>query len=141
VLYIYVIISTAINITIVFSVNCPPGSYQVQDIKKVTDENDGHITQYMAPQCVSCPVGYYQDEQGHTTCKQCPSGYTTLTNGASIPDECLMQCSPGEYSQNGLQPCLTCPNETHSFINGSKSCYSCSDGKYHSLCPMNKISK
>ena len=99
------------------------------------DENDGRVTQYMAPECVSCPIGYYQDEQGHATCKQCPSA---LTSGAI---ECPAQCSPGEYSQTGIEPCLACPNETHSFINGSTACYNCSDEKYLLLCPIQKISK
>ena len=105
------------------------------DVRRVVDETDGHVTQYVIPKCVHCPVGYYQNEQGHVTCKQCSSA---LTSGAK---ECLAQCSPGEYSQNGLQPCLPCSNETHSFINGSMTCYNCSDEKYQSLCPIHKISK
>ena len=117
------------------SVNCPPGSYQVLDVRRVVDENDGRVTQYTTPKCVSCPVGYYQDEQGHDTCKQCP---TALTSGAK---ECLAQCLPGEYSENGLKPCLTCPNETYSFTNGSTTCYSCRDEQYQPLCLMHKISK
>ena len=117
------------------SANCPPGSYQTVEIRRVVDENDGRVTQYTVPKCVSCQVGYYQDGQGHDACKQCP---TALTSGAN---ECLAQCSPGEYSENGLEPCLTCPNETYSFINGSTTCYSCRDEKYQSMCPIHKISK
>ena len=124
-----------------FSANCPPGSHQVADVRRVVDENDGRITRYMIPKCVICPVGYYQNEQGHTTCKQCPPGYTTVTNGAHMLYECLALCSPGEYSQDGVEPCLTCPNETHSFTNGSTTCYNCSDESYQLLCPLHKISK
>ena len=117
------------------SANCPPGSYQIVEVRRVVDENDGRVTQYTVPKCVSCQVGYYQDGQGHDVCKQCP---TALTSGAK---ECLAQCSPGEYSENGLEPCLTCPNETYSFINGSTTCYSCRDEKYQLMCPIHKISK
>ena len=105
------------------------------------DENDGRVTQYIVQKCVSCPIGYYQDEQGLTTCKQCPSGHTTLASGARMLEECLGQCSPGEFSQNGFKPCLTCPNEMYSFINGSTSCYNCSDENYQLLCPEHKICK
>ena len=136
----YVILHTLYT-DIMILVNCPPGSYQVLDIKKVVDENDGRITQYIAPKCVTCPIGYYQDKQGFTTCKQCPSGHTTLTSGAHMLEECLRQCSPGEFSQNGLKPCLPCPNGMHSFINGSTTCYNCSDETYQLLCPIHKISK
>ena len=99
------------------------------------DDNDGRIIRYITPKCVSCPVGHYQDGQGHDTCKQCP---TALTTGAK---ECLAQCSPGKYSENGLEPCLTCPNETYSFNNGSTTCSSCRDENYRSMCPIHKIRK
>ena len=102
------------------------------------DENDGRIIQYITPKCVRCPVGEYQNEQGQVLCKQCSPGYATLTNGAK---QCLAQCSPGEYSQSGLEPCVMCPNETYSFANGSTTCYSCSDSNYQPLCPMHKIRK
>ena len=107
-------------------------------MKRVEDENDGRIIQYMASKCITCPIGYYQNEQGHDTCKQCPPGYVTITSGAK---QCLAQCSPGEFSQSGLEPCLTCSNETHSFVNGSTTCYNCSDENYQLLCPIHKIRK
>ena len=129
------------NALIFYTVNCPPGSYQVLDVRRVVDENDGRVTQYTTSKCVSCPIGYYQDEQGLTTCKQCPSGYTTLTSGAKMLYECLGQCSPGKFSRNGVEPCSLCPNETHSFINGSTTCYNCSDENFQLLCPIHKIRK
>lgn len=39
-------------------------------------------------QCMLCSIGTYQDQLGGTECKQCQSGYTTLSTGSTSIDDC-----------------------------------------------------
>ena len=39
-------------------------------------------------ECVYCPVGFYQDEDGMPSCDECPSGLTTTDVGARSADDC-----------------------------------------------------
>jgi len=38
--------------------------------------------------CILCSIGTYQDQFGGTECKQCPSGYTTISAGSTSKDDC-----------------------------------------------------
>ena len=51
---------------------------------------------------VGCSAGYYQDAQGRTSCKICPKGMSCSNTGE-------VGCNPGEYSDNGMSNCVTCP--------------------------------
>ena len=46
-------------------VNCPPGSQGVT-----------------GSTCTQCTFDTFQDQQGQATCKSCPSGQGTVSNGA-----------------------------------------------------------
>ena len=107
----------------------------------MVDEEDGRVTNFITSKCILCPLGYYQDQQGHTACIKCPSGYTTLTTGARFNSSCVMQCSPGTFSYNGIEPCMKCPNGTHSISVGSTSCFNCSDESKKFLCPVDPCKK
>ena len=109
-------------------VSCPPGKYQVSTAERIVGD-DGRVTRFTTPKCVECAVGYYQDEQGKSTCKPCPVGHTTLTTGVRLIEGCVRQCSPGTFSQNGLEPCTKCSNGTHSFNYGSTFCVNFSDAR------------
>ena len=116
-----------------FAESCPPGSYQISVLQRQID-NDGRVVQHTTPECVRCSIGYYQDEQGQTTCKKCPAGYTTDTDGARFKSKCIKLCSPGSFSENGLEPCKTCPSGMYSIGMGSTSCFSCNDEENRKLC-------
>ena len=94
-------------------------------------DDDGRVLQQITPQCVSCSIGYYQDEQGQTTCKECPVGYTTITTAACF---CIKLCSPGNFSENGMEPCKPCPSGTYSTNLGSTSCFNCNSVENRKLC-------
>ena len=49
---------------------------------------------------------------------------------------CIKQCSPGNYSENGLEPCMACPTGMHSIGIGSTSCFNCNDEGKRVLCPF-----
>ena len=96
----------------------------------------GRVLQLITPQCVTCSVGYYQDEQSQTTCKRCPDGHTTLTIGARFKSSCVKLCSPGNFSESGIEPCMACPNGMYSTGMGSTSCFNCNDEGKRKLCPF-----
>ena len=118
---------------ILFIVNCPPGSYQIVEAERIVQ--NGRIIQYTTQKCISCPNGYYQDEQGHATCKRCPSGHITLTTGVRFKHDCIRLCSPGNFSENGIEPCIPCPSGMYSIGMGSTSCFNCNDEENRKLCP------
>ena len=98
--------------------------------------DNGNVAQLIRPECVTCSIGYYQDEQGQTTCKKCPDGHTTLTTGGRFMSDCVKLCSAGNFSENGIQPCMACPNGMYSTGMGSTSCFDCNDEGKRKLCPF-----
>jgi len=128
------ILTLTIDIVAILTVSCPPGSYQVLTNERLVDE-DGHVTQFIAPKCTECPIGYYQDEQGQPRCKKCPPGYSTIITGVRQQSDFIKQCSPGMFSRTGVEPCVKCPRGTYSTTNGSTFCFSCYENAKESLCP------
>ena len=67
---------------LLFSVNvyiaetCPIGKY--------SDADTG--------ECEYCAVGFYQNEEGMSSCHECPDDLTTRDVGATSADQCLGQC-------------------------------------------------
>ena len=98
-------------------------------------DNDGRVVQFITPECVRCTIGYYQDEQGQIACKKCPVGYTTEITGARFKSNCVKLCSPGNFSENGKEPCKLCPSGMYSIGMGSTSCFDCNDEENRKLCP------
>ncbi|XP_032080788.1 signal peptide, CUB and EGF-like domain-containing protein 2 isoform X1 [Thamnophis elegans] len=81
--------------------------------------------------CILCPNGTYQDNEGQIVCEPCPnlqhSGDSKAIGARSISD-CGGQCSPGEYSADGFKPCLSCPSGTYQPEPGRTSCFTCGGG-------------
>ncbi|XP_058015474.1 signal peptide, CUB and EGF-like domain-containing protein 2 isoform X3 [Ahaetulla prasina] len=81
--------------------------------------------------CILCPNGTYQDNEGQIVCEPCPnlqrSGDSKAIGARSI-SECGGQCSPGEYSADGFKPCLSCPSGTYQPEPGRTSCFICGGG-------------
>jgi hypothetical protein len=78
--------------------------------------------------CVLCPVGSYQDEEGHLTCKACPDHTFTLFPGAQSLEACIAVCGNGMFSETGLIPCQLCPRHTFAgppVFGGFKQCEPC----------------
>uniref|UniRef100_A0A914C4L0 Fibropellin-1 n=1 Tax=Acrobeloides nanus TaxID=290746 RepID=A0A914C4L0_9BILA len=83
--------------------------------------------------CVPCPVGSYQDEEGHLTCKACPDHTFTLFPGAQSLEACIAVCGNGMFSETGLIPCQLCPRHTFAgppVFGGFKHCEPCPEGTY-----------
>ena len=103
--------------------------------------DDGSIIRYFVPKCIPCSAGQYGEVQGQSTCTNCPLGYTTLMSGIRFKDSCKKLCSPGEFSQTGVEPCKVCPTATYSYENGSTSCFNCSNKSSSFRCPTEKTGK
>ncbi|XP_061181064.1 uncharacterized protein LOC133189681 [Saccostrea echinata] len=83
--------------------------------------------------CVQCDLGYYANQTSHT-CERCPSidgipiAWDCQLCDSDHQVSCLKPCQPGEYSENGLQPCIKCPQGKYTDQQGAKSCIPCSNG-------------
>uniref|UniRef100_A0A7N8XU89 Signal peptide, CUB and EGF-like domain-containing protein 2 n=1 Tax=Mastacembelus armatus TaxID=205130 RepID=A0A7N8XU89_9TELE len=78
--------------------------------------------------CVLCPAGTYQDEEGQISCEACPGPegkQVSRVVGAQNMSQCGGQCSPGQYSHDGLVPCLPCPLGTYQPEVGRTFCFPC----------------
>ena len=58
---------------------------------------------------IPCPDGYYQDQEGQTTCLECPENQSCEDKGAA-PEDCGTVNTTGtnEYSKLGQMLCFTC---------------------------------
>uniref|UniRef100_H2Z1V1 Sushi, von Willebrand factor type A, EGF and pentraxin domain-containing protein 1 n=1 Tax=Ciona savignyi TaxID=51511 RepID=H2Z1V1_CIOSA len=89
--------------------NCPIGTYY--DVSLI--------------ECISCPVGFYQDDEAQLSCKACPLHTSTPGNHTRSLEECKNLCSLGTYSFNGLEVCVACDKHTYADVYGSTECTTC----------------
>ena len=64
-------------------------------------------------------------EAGASRCDQCPTGKSTAERGSSSPDACKSFCRAGSFSENGLEPCASCPRGTVQDKLGATFCVPC----------------
>lgn len=65
----------------------------------------------------------------NTNCTDCPTGTTTILPAAGGRDECGMKCSPGTYSENGVEPCIPCAKGSFQNSVGALACEECTAEK------------
>jgi len=70
---------------------CAAGTYSSPDMKK----------------CLPCQLGWYQDMNRQPSCRQCPEGTFTKSEGSKSVSECIPVCGYGTYSPTGMVPCIT----------------------------------
>uniref|UniRef100_A0A8C2X9P8 Signal peptide, CUB domain, EGF-like 2 n=1 Tax=Cyclopterus lumpus TaxID=8103 RepID=A0A8C2X9P8_CYCLU len=78
--------------------------------------------------CVLCPSGTYQDEEAQMSCEVCPGPEgrdVSKVVGARNMSECGGQCSPGQYSHDGIIPCVPCPLGAYQPEVGRTTCFPC----------------
>jgi hypothetical protein len=78
--------------------------------------------------CMECPAGRYDDEQGQTeVCKKCAQGRSLITTGESSESDCKI-CVAGKYGpHDGATSCVTCESAKSQ---GETTCEGCPPGKY-----------
>ncbi|KAL3876990.1 hypothetical protein ACJMK2_034757 [Sinanodonta woodiana] len=77
--------------------------------------------------CELCEAGQYQDVIGQTSCKPCPNGKTTPTEGSTSIQQCIYHCSQGNEI-NALGRCQPCPKGTYKDKMDVEQCQSCPSG-------------
>ena len=98
--------------------------------------------------CAKCKHNTYQDEEGQTECKACPSGKKHSYLGRTSATECATcpagkqidtvpyddgtyckECPVGQYSDDGSE-CKECAKGQYSGGSGKSTCTNCDAGKY-----------
>ena len=103
---------------------CPPGTYG----------SSLQIPSYNMHSCAYCNVGFYQDEEGQTSCKKCVEFQNTQQIGATSASGCA-NCPAGKY-YTGENICTDCPRGKYGpraspgSPDGIGLCVECADGTY-----------
>ena len=115
--------------------DCPVGKYQNEPPKKLNFGYDD-----ASAGCKACTAETYQNEEGQTDCKTCPSGFNTKSDGTGcdscpigydrdMTDDAGLPCQPcaaGKYSDElSEDACKVCPAETYQNDTGGASCKDC----------------
>ena len=87
--------------------------------------DDSSETVVVTPECVPCPSNTYQYVQGQLQCISCPEYHITTGNSTRLPEDCVLTCTPGEYSVDGLAPCNKCPIGQYQNSSGQLECVMC----------------
>ncbi|XP_052778282.1 proprotein convertase subtilisin/kexin type 5-like [Mya arenaria] len=78
--------------------------------------------------CDACPKNTYC-ESGQTQCYPCPSGYITLHTGTGYKTDCLPPCDKGQFWDDSVKLCRSCPVRTYQDKPHQELCEQCPDGK------------
>ncbi|XP_019616636.1 PREDICTED: sushi, von Willebrand factor type A, EGF and pentraxin domain-containing protein 1-like [Branchiostoma belcheri] len=106
-------------------IQCPVGMEPRYNTLSCVGCSVGTFYNSTAKQCQTCPIGSYQDESSQHSCKRCPYGQSTVSEGASNSTDCKHECKPGTFSSNGVQPCTPCNSGEYQPTRGQLSCISC----------------
>ncbi|XP_047481240.1 LOW QUALITY PROTEIN: sushi, von Willebrand factor type A, EGF and pentraxin domain-containing protein 1-like [Penaeus chinensis] len=102
---------------------CEPGSISQGD--KCVKCPVGTFFNVVLKECQSCPKGSFQPQEGQVSCIVCPSNTSTKVSSAKSDQDCKSQCLPGSFSEDGLEPCVTCDLGQYQDEYASFSCASC----------------
>lgn len=88
------------------SISCNVGNFYSSTLSSCQPCWLGSNSSTVGVNCSSCPLGYYQDQLGQTTCKICGQGLISTTTGATA----CTACPSGTYQCNtGQGFCSICP--------------------------------
>eukprot|EP00347_Sterkiella_histriomuscorum_P018896 403343756 len=131
--------------------DCPAGYYCQGNLANILDATICPVGNYCLAKSyvpIKCMPGTYQDEQGKTSCKQCPDNKYCDDYGISTPKNCKSNmyceagsispkpCSIGQYADQNQ--CLICPegkycwpkNETNGTQGDCEAGYICKSGSF-----------
>lgn len=77
------------------AVACPTGEYLSGYVTKFRIVVPGSFEEEIVPQCMPCPVTFYQPAKGALECLRCPEYQSTLGVGARASEECQGTCVTG----------------------------------------------
>ena len=112
--------------------NCMAGRYQGASGSKICDPCPSGYSQPSNEGigfCVPCGAGFYTDQEGLATCKDCAVGKAVRYN-RSAPNVVCADCHTGTYQdQTGKSSCEDCPVGQHIAATGQIECKECVVGK------------
>jgi hypothetical protein len=76
--------------------------------------------------CELCPLSQYQDTRGHKSCKPCPKGHFTTSQGTTTKDECVgcqTFCHRGVECQLNETGGVLCGNCPKGLTGNGENCY------------------
>ncbi|XP_045583570.2 sushi, von Willebrand factor type A, EGF and pentraxin domain-containing protein 1 isoform X3 [Procambarus clarkii] len=76
-------------------------------------------------ECLPCPQGSFQPQEGQVSCLVCPENTSTKSGNAKSDQDCKAQCLPGSFSEDGLEPCSTCEIGHYQDEYASYTCANC----------------
>ncbi|KAK5644039.1 hypothetical protein RI129_007884 [Pyrocoelia pectoralis] len=110
-------------------VTCPPGlvhrKYRCVQCPRGTFHNQNQGI------CQSCPIGFYNDKPGQSSCVSCPVNHSTRKLHSKSIQDCIAHCPPGTHSRRRkLKPNKHHPNITIAHMTLAPHCRSCRIGHY-----------
>ncbi|XP_059142337.1 sushi, von Willebrand factor type A, EGF and pentraxin domain-containing protein 1-like [Physella acuta] len=107
---------------------CRPGTKFLYTTMLCAGCGPGHMYDNTTNSCRVCPKDTYQDQDISFSCTPCPNNTVTQAEMATSEALCLDLCRPGQFSNNGVQPCDPCPVGSYQSKYGMKSCDLCPYG-------------
>ena len=122
---------------------CGAGSFGLNGLANCTLCPMGNYAPFSrSSSCQLCPLDSYGNQTGMTFCFNCSGNTGTNGTGKSKQSDCLADCTPGQYSSNGLVPCKQCgPGNISSSLRSLKcticpvASYVCNSASQCCACP------
>lgn len=73
---------------LLITVACGPGSYGQVVVSSFAEIKNGEYIEEQFPQCMECPVGTYQQNEGQSNCASCPVNQSTSRLGSKSNTDC-----------------------------------------------------
>ncbi|XP_078317513.1 uncharacterized protein LOC111120118 isoform X8 [Crassostrea virginica] len=109
--------------------DCIPCDSNLNTISCLNQCQPGEYSENGLQPCIKCPRGQYTPNTGARVCQRCQDGNYTEKTGAVSSTQCQAKCPVGQYSDTGLQPCLSCPWNHYADAEMSTSCTPCPQGQ------------
>lgn len=113
---------------------CAPGKYESDHISckycAVGRYRPREIWRTEIRHCLDCPLGYYADDIGRSSCTPCAPSKITIETGSTSATDC-QSCEVGLIPENGT--CLPCADDEIYELNefGDPRCVICDDPGHH----------
>ncbi|KAB0799990.1 hypothetical protein PPYR_07870 [Photinus pyralis] len=122
--------NTTVNVAIDHSdFRCPSG--HVRRKMRCVQCPKGTFHNVSTGTCHSCPIGFYSDKPGQSSCTICPVNHSTKRLHSKSISACIAHCPPGTHSRRRiLKPTKHHPNTTITHMTLRPHCRSCSIGHY-----------
>ncbi|XP_060063970.1 uncharacterized protein LOC132544399 [Ylistrum balloti] len=78
--------------------------------------------------CVACAVGTFRNQQDTQWCRNCSVGWTTTSTATTEADQCVPNCTRGQYYSEVNGQCELCDRGTYQMELYQRQCSPCGQG-------------